>query len=61
MKVTVIPIINSALGIVPQSLANKLGELEIRKRILTILTTALLKSARRLEEFWRPEETPRLQ
>ena len=46
MKVTVIPIVFGALGIVPKGLGKRLGELEIRGRIETILTTALLQSTR---------------
>ena len=45
MKVTVIPIIVRALGIVPKGLEKRLGKQEIKGRIETILTTALLTSA----------------
>ena len=45
MMVTVIPIVVGVLGMVPKSLENRLGELNIRGRIKTIQTTALLKSA----------------
>ena len=44
MKVTMTPIVVDALGtVVPKSLERNLEELEIRGRIETIQTTALLK------------------
>ena len=46
MRVTVITIVADALGIVRKGLENRLEKLEIRRRINTIQTTALLKSAR---------------
>ena len=46
MGVTVVPIVVGALGTVPEGLDKRLEELEIRERIKTIQTTALLKSAR---------------
>ena len=52
MKVTVIPIVVGALGTVPKGLENRVCDLKIRGRIVTVL----LKSAY-LEESWRPEET----
>ena len=44
--VTVILIVVRALGMVPKGLERELKELEIRGRIKTIQTTALLRSAR---------------
>ena len=41
-----IPIVIGALGMVPKGLERSLEELEIRGRIETIQTTALLRSAR---------------
>ena len=46
MKVNVIPIVVGALEIVPNSLEKRLENLEIRGRIETIQTTALLQSTR---------------
>ena len=46
MRVKVISIVVGALGTAPKSLGNRLEELEIKGRIETILTTALLQSAR---------------
>ena len=46
MKVMVIPIVISPLGTVTVVLALKLDDLEIRWRLETIQTTALLKSDR---------------
>ena len=45
-KVTVIPIVVEVLGMVNKGLENKLEEQEIRVRMATIQTIALLKSAR---------------
>ena len=47
-KVTVIPIVIGALGVVTKGLVQGLRELEIRGRVETIQTTALLRSARML-------------
>ena len=55
MRVTVIPIVISALGTFTEGLVQELEELEIRGRMKTIQTTALLGSAR--IESWRLEET----
>ena len=55
MKVTIIPIVNGALGTVTKGLIQRLKDLEIRRRKETIQTTALLKSARilrRVLETW---------
>ena len=46
IKVKVVPIVIGAFGKVPKALENNLGELEIRGRIETLQTTALLGSAR---------------
>ena len=46
MKLKVIPIVIGALGTVPKGLERGLENLEIRGRIETIQTIALLKSAR---------------
>ena len=46
MKVTVIPIAADTLETVTKNLEKRLEELEIRGRIETIQTTALLRSAR---------------
>ena len=46
MRMKVIPIVIGALGTVPKGLEKSLSELEIKGRIETIQTTALLKSAR---------------
>ena len=46
MKVTIIPIIIGAPGIVTKGLAQGLAELEIKGRVGTVQTTALLRSAR---------------
>ena len=45
MKMTAIPIIDGTLGTVPNSLEQKLEKLEIKERINTIQTTALLRLA----------------
>ena len=46
MKVTFIPIVIGALGIVTEGLIKGLEDLEIRGRVETIQTTALLRSVR---------------
>ena len=52
MKVTIIPIVIGAFGTVTKGLIQGLDDLEIRGRVDTIQTTALLRMARilRLEE-----------
>ena len=53
MKVTDIPIVIGALGTVTKTLIKGLEDLEIRERVETIQTTALLRSAkilRRVQE-----------
>ena len=50
MKVTVIPIVIGALGTVTKGLVQGLEDLEIRGRVETIQTTALLRSAKILKK-----------
>ena len=50
---TVIPIVIGALGTIPKGLVSGLEELEIRRQMETIKTTALLRSARRVQKTWR--------
>ena len=55
MKVTVIPIVTVEIGIVTKGLVQGLEDLEIRGRVDTIQTKALLRSARiprRVLETW---------
>ena len=55
MKVTVIPVVVSAPGTIIKGLVQGLEDLEIRGRVETIQTTALLRSARiprRVLETW---------
>ena len=54
MKVTMIPIIIGALGTVTIGMVERLDDLEIRERVETIQTTALLRSVRILK---RVQET----
>ena len=52
---TVIPIVIGALGTVTKGLVKRLEDLEIRRRVETIQTRALLRSARilrRVPETW---------
>ena len=44
--VTVIPVIDGALGTVPKGLDKRFEELEIRRRMNTIQDTSLSRSAR---------------
>ena len=46
MKVTIKPTVISALGTVNEGSVKELEDLEIRGRVKTIQTTALLKTAR---------------
>ena len=46
MKVTVIPIVVGALGMIPKGLLEGLEDLEIRGKVEIIQTTALLRLAR---------------
>ena len=53
MKVTMMPIVVSALGIVTKGLEKRPDELEIRGRIETLQTTALLRLTRILRRVLR--------
>ena len=57
MKVTTIPIVIGAFGRVTKGLVQELEDLEIRGRIETIQTTALLDRLEYWEESWRREKT----
>ena len=46
MKVTIIPIVIGALSTVTKGLVQGLEDLEITGRVVTVQTTALLRSAR---------------
>ena len=46
MKVTIIPIVIGALGTITKGFVQGLEDLEIRGRMETVQTTALLRSAR---------------
>ena len=46
MKVTIIPIVIGAFGTVTKGLLKVLEDLEVRGRVETIQTTALLRTAR---------------
>ena len=48
MKVTIIPIVIGAFGTVTKGLLNGLKDLEVGGGVVTIQTTALLKTARTL-------------
>ena len=55
MKVTILPIVIGALGIITKGLLKDLEDLEIGRRVETIQTTALLRTARilrRVLETW---------
>ena len=55
MKVTVIPIVIGAFGTVTKGLFKGLDDLEVGRRVETIQTTALLRTARilrRVLETW---------
>ena len=54
MMVTVIPIVVKALGTISKNLEKRVDQLEIRERIETIQTTAVLKS-KHTEDFWRAD------
>ena len=51
MKVTVIPVVIGALGMVSKELVQGLEDLEIKGRVETIKTMVLLRSARILKRF----------
>ena len=57
MKVSVVPIVIGAFGIVTKGLLKGLEELEVGRHMKTIKTTALLKTARILRGSWRLDET----
>ena len=57
MKVTILPIVVGAFGTVSKGLFKGLEDLEVGGQVETIQTTALLKTARILEESRRIEET----
>ena len=46
MKVTIVPIVIGALGTITKGLLKSLGDLEVGRRVETIQTTALLRTAR---------------
>ena len=50
MKMTVIRIVNSALGTIPKGFVKRLEGVEIRGLVETIQTTALLRPARILRK-----------
>ena len=55
MKVTIVPIVIGAFGIVTKGLLKGLADVEVGGRVETIQTTALLKTAkilRRVLEIW---------
>ena len=55
MKVTIIPIVIGAFGTVTKGLLKVLEDFEVGRRVETIQTTALLKTARilrRVLEIW---------
>ena len=51
MKMTVIPVVIGALSTVSKGFVQVLNDLEIRGRVETIQTTALLRSARILKRI----------
>ena len=55
MKVTIIPIVISALGTITERLIPELEDLEIRGQVETVQTTA--NRPEYLEESWRLEGT----
>ena len=55
MKVTIVPIVIGALGTITKGLLKGLEDLEVGRRVETIRTTALLRTARilrRIPETW---------
>ena len=64
MKVTIVPIVIGALGTITKGLLKGLEDLEVRGRVETIQTTALLRTARILRqvlETWADLLSLRLQ
>ena len=57
MKVTIIPTMTGAFGIVTKVLIKGLEDLEVGGPVETIQTTALLRTARILRRAWKLEET----
>ena len=57
MKVTILPIVICTLGTVTKGLVKGMEDLEIKKWVETIQTTALLRSVRILRKSWILEET----
>ena len=56
MKVTIVPIVNGSIGTITKGLLKGLEDLEVGRRVETIQTTALLRTARILRwvlETWR--------
>ena len=56
MKVTLISIVIGALGTIHKELVKRLEDLEIRGKVETIQTSALLRSVtilRKVQETWR--------
>ena len=49
MKVTILPIVNGALGTVAKGLVHGLEVLEMTRQVESVPTTVLLRSARILE------------
>ena len=56
-KVTIIPIVIGAFGTVTKRLFKGLKDLEFGGRVVTIQTTALLRTAKYLDESWWLKET----
>ena len=57
MRVSMVPIVNAALGTVLKDLEKGPEELEIRGKIVRILTTAVLRSIRILTRVMKPKDT----
>ena len=57
MQVTIIPIAIGVFGIETKCLLKRLEDLEVSGRVETVQATALLRTAKYLEESWRLEET----
>ena len=64
MKVTIVPIVIGALGTITKGLFKDLEDLEVGRRVETLQTTALLRTAkilRRVSETWGDLLSLRLQ
>ena len=57
MQVTIIPNVIGAFGTLTKGLLKGLEDLEVGRRMETIQTTELLRTARILRKSWRHEET----